>query len=61
MNYKPSSELQRKSEENINNEARAKDWYQKYMTQLNKDVSDRYRDKRVSAEYEQFLNNIGHP
>lgn len=68
MTYKPSSELQHTAEERINNHNRKVAWLKKsaihrYGERLaySDEYMERYKDKRLGEEYEQFLDSIGHP
>ena len=60
-NYRPSSELHRISEERHRNVLRHMDWLKKTAKlRYHQKIAD-YKDKLVSAEYEAFLDKIGHP
>ena len=60
-NYKPSSELHRIANERHNNVLRHVKWLQKTAKLKRKEYVANYKDKQLGADYEAFLDKIGHP
>ena len=58
-----SSELQRVAEEKLRNEQRHLEWLRKSAIYRYVDTKNRYKDKRLGAEYESWLdkNYTGEP
>jgi len=61
MKYAPSSELMRVAEQRNANHIRKQAWMARSVKHRYGEKQDMYRDKKVCAEYERFLNDIGHP
>ena len=58
-NYRPSSELLRVANERHKNTLRHLEWLQKSAELKRKQYVSDYKDKRLGAEYEAFLDKIG--